>query len=465
MTSRILVIDDKENIRKLLSSNLESHGYVVDAAEDGETGVGMFKDVIYNIVITDVKMPGMSGLDVLEAVKEINPDTVVIVMTAFADMDDAIHALKRGASDYIRKPFKLEEIRAAVEKAISTQGIIAENRLLRREVEDKYKFDAIIAKSKQMEQVFESIKRVSAANSTVLITGETGTGKELVARAIHFNSPRRAKPFTAVNCAAIPTTLLESELFGHVKGAFTDAWSDKYGRFEESEGGTLFLDEISEINPAIQAKLLRVLQDGEFSRVGENKVRKSNVRVITATNTDLHRAVEEERFRKDLYFRINVLPINIPPLRERREDIPLLLRHFLDISCKDNNLSLRHFSPEAMNALLNYSWPGNVRELQNLVERCSLMCAESEIKKEELPAELLAAETNNPGGNAEMIFSPDSDDNVSLKQTMSRITETIEKEMIIKALKKADGNKELAAQLLEISRRSLFYKLKQYDIG
>ncbi len=459
MNARILIIDDKENIRRLLSTDLMNQGWQVDTAADGAAGVALFDEVIYDLVITDVKMPGMSGLEVLEAVKEINPDTAVIVMTAFADMDDAILALKRGAADYLRKPFKLEEIRSAVEKALDTRQLIIENKLLRREVEDKYKFSQMIWRSKSMENVIVSIKRLAAANSTVLITGETGTGKELVARAIHFNSPRKDKPFIVINCAAIPPTLLESEMFGHAKGAFTDAWQDKRGRFEDAEGGTLFLDEISEISPATQAKLLRVLQDGEFSRVGENKVRKSNVRVLAATNIDLARAVEDGRFRKDLFFRINVLPINLPPLRERREDIPLLIRHFLDISCRENNLQLKHFTPEAIQVLVEHEWLGNVRELQNLVERCCLMTQDDKIGVEALPPEISAAKQPSAAR-----FVPDDDD-VSLKNALPRLTEAVEKELIIKALKKANGNKELAATLLEISRRSLFYKLKQYNIS
>jgi len=459
LNARILIIDDKENIRRLLSTDLMNQGWQVDTAADGAAGVALFDEVIYDLVITDVKMPGMSGLEVLEAVKEINPDTAVIVMTAFADMDDAILALKRGAADYLRKPFKLEEIRSAVEKALDNQQLIIENKLLRREVEDKYKFSQMIWRSKAMENVIVSIKRLAAANSTVLITGETGTGKELVARAIHFNSPRKDKPFIVINCAAIPPTLLESEMFGHAKGAFTDAWQDKRGRFEDAEGGTLFLDEISEISPATQAKLLRVLQDGEFSRVGENKVRKSNVRVLAATNIDLARAVEDGRFRKDLFFRINVLPINLPPLRERREDIPLLIRHFLDISCRENNLQLKHFTPEAIQVLVEHEWLGNVRELQNLVERCCLMTQDDKIGVEALPPEISAAKRTSAAQ-----FVP-NDDDVSLKNALPRLTEAVEKELIIKALKKANGNKELAATLLEISRRSLFYKLKQYNIS
>lgn len=461
MAARILVIDDKENIRRLLSTSLTSDGYEVAEAEDGASGIERFKNTIYDLVITDVKMPGMDGLEVLEAVKETNPDTAVIVITAFADMDDAIRALKRGAADYLRKPFKLEEVRAAVEKALATQRLIVENRLLRREVGEKYKFEQIVAKSRPMREVFDKIQRLAAANSTVLITGETGTGKELVARAIHFNSPRKARHFTVVNCAAIPCALLESELFGHVKGAFTDAWHDKQGRFEEAEGGTVFLDEISEMNSGTQAKLLRVLQDGEFSRVGENKTRRADVRVLAATNINLTRAMEDGKFRKDLFFRINVLPIHLPPLRERREDIPLLLRHFLDISCRENRLELKNFSPESMNFLIGHDWPGNVRELQNLVERCCLMTKGGEIRLEDLPHELGAGKTTD----APLPLFITDESNVSIKNNLSRITEAVEKELILRALEKTGGNKEHAAEMLDVSRRTLFYKLKQYKIN
>lgn len=310
-----------------------------------------------------------------------------------------------------------------------------------------------------MDAVIETIKRLSSANSNVLITGETGTGKELVARAIHFNSPRKNKPFIVVNCAAIPPTLLESELFGHAKGAFTDAWQDKRGRFEDADDGTLFLDEISEMSPATQAKLLRVLQDGEFSRIGENKVRKANVRVLAATNTDLSAAVENGSFRKDLFFRINVLHIHIPPLRERTDDIPILIRHFLDISCKDNNMPLKHFTSEVMRFFLSYGWLGNVRELQNIVERCVLMSKENEIVMSDLPPEI-----GPESLNSNIVRLP-GDEDLSLKRALPLLTETLEKDLIIKALKKANGNKELAAQILEISRRSLFYKLKEYGIN
>jgi DNA-binding NtrC family response regulator len=460
MKTRILVIDDKENIRNMLRVSLEAHGYAVDVAENGRAGVDMFRDVIYDLVITDVRMPGMSGLEALDAIKEISPETAVIMITAFADMDDAINALKRGAADYIRKPFKLEELRNAVEKTLETRRLVEENRLLRREVESKYVFSEIIAKSRAMKNVFERIERIAEANSAALITGETGTGKELVARAIHYNSSRADRPFVTVNCAAIPQTLLESELFGHARGAFTDARQDKPGRFEEAADGTIFLDEISEMSPGAQAKLLRALQDGEYSRIGENRVRKAEARVVAATNIDLAAAVESGAFRKDLFFRVNVLPINLPPLRERREDIPLLIRHFLDVSCRHNSISLKSFSTAAMNTLINYSWPGNVRELQNVAERCCLMSAGGEIQADELPDELKG--TVNTEIHSAAISA--AEEEVSIKRALPRVTEAVEKELILKALKQSGGNRDAAAELLEISRRSLFYKLKQYGI-
>mgnify|MGYP001267460624 CR=1 FL=1 len=461
LSAKILIIDDKENIRRLLSSSLSDHGYEIETAENGLEGMGKFQDTIFDIVITDVRMPGMNGLEVLEAVKEINPDTCVIVITAFSDMDDAIKAMKSGACDYLRKPFKLNEIRQAVEKALITKNLLIENRLLRREVEEKYSFSQIISKSSIMKNVFDFINSVSNSSSNILITGETGTGKELVARAIHNKSNRKDKPYVIINCAAIPDNLLESELFGYVKGAFTDAVNDKPGTFEEAENGTLFLDEISEMNIMLQAKLLRVLQDGEFSRIGETSSRKANVRVITATNTNLLNEIEQKRFRKDLYYRINVLPVNIPALRERKDDIPLLIRHFINLSCKDNNIELKNFSPEALNILINYRWPGNVRELQNVVERCCLMSNESCINKSDLPVEIITStscadyEINNYIQNNDF----------SLKNTVTQITASVEKEMILRALEKTEGNKEMASKLLDISRRSLFYKLKQYNIS
>ncbi len=460
MKTRILVIDDKENIRNMLRASLEAHGYAVDVAEDGRAGVDMFRDVIYDLVITDIRMPGMTGLEALDAIKEISPETAVIMITAFADMDDAINALKRGAADYIRKPFKLEELRNAVEKTLETRKLVEENRLLRREVESKYVFSEIIAKSRAMKNVFERIERIAEANSAALITGETGTGKELVARAIHYNSSRADRPFVAVNCAAIPQTLLESELFGHARGAFTDARQDKPGRFEEAADGTIFLDEISEMSHGAQAKLLRALQDGEYSRIGENRVRKAEARVVAATNIDLASAVETGAFRKDLYFRVNVLPIHLPPLRDRREDIPLLVRHFLDVSCRHNSISLKSFSTAAMNALINYDWPGNVRELQNVTERCCLMSEGGEIQADELPDELKGA-ANTQIHSAAISAA---DEEISIKRALPRVTEAVEKELILKALKQSGGNRDAAAGLLEISRRSLFYKLKQYGI-
>ena len=473
MTERILVIDDKENICKLLSAHLNGEGYQVDIAPDGEQGVAMFDSGMYDLVITDVKMPGMDGLGVLRRIKDRSPDTVVVMITAFADMDDAIAAMKMGAFDYLKKPFKLEEIQATVEKALETRRLLQENRRLRQEVEQKYSFENILARSKPMQDVFTRIERVAAASSSVLITGETGTGKELVARAIHYNSLRKTAPFVVVNCGAIPVTLIESELFGHVRGAFTDAIATKPGRFEDAHGGTLFLDEIGELDISVQGKLLRALQEGEVSRIGEARTRKVDVRVICATNRNLEQEILKGGFRKDLFYRVNVVPIALPPLRDRAEDIPLLLNHFLSSFTAQHNRGEMQFGPNAMARLLSYSWPGNVRELMNVVERCVLMSENPVISEPDLPAEILAApRPAADGAPVEPLLGEEGKvravvpaDEVSLKRAMDQAAEVIEPELIRRALLAASGNKDRAAAILDISRRSLFYKLKQYGLN
>jgi DNA-binding NtrC family response regulator len=473
MTERILVIDDKENICKLLSAHLQSEGYQVDTAPDGEQGTAMFDSGVYDLVITDVKMPGMDGLEVLRRIKDRSPDTVVVMITAFADMDDAIAAMKMGAFDYLKKPFKLEEIQATVEKALENRRLLQENRRLRQEVEQKYSFENILARSKPMQNVFTRIERVAAANSAVLITGETGTGKELVARAIHYNSLRKTAPFVVVNCGAIPVTLIESELFGHVRGAFTDAIANKPGRFEDAHGGTLFLDEIGELDISVQGKLLRALQEGEVSRIGEARTRKVDVRVICATNRNLEQEILKGGFRKDLFYRVNVVPIALPPLRDRAEDIPLLLNHFLSMFTAQHNRGEMQFGANAMARLLSYSWPGNVRELMNVVERCVLMSENPIISEPDLPAEILAApRPAADGAPVETLLGAEGKvravvpaDEVSLKRAMDQAAEVIEPELIRRALSAASGNKDRAAAILDISRRSLFYKLKQYGLN
>ncbi|MEW6202109.1 MAG: sigma-54 dependent transcriptional regulator [bacterium] len=446
MNETILVVDDKESVRNLLASHLKEEGFNVEAAASGEEALERFSGAIYDVVITDMRMPGMDGMEVIRAVREISPDTVIVVITAYAEMENAIAAMKLGAYEYLKKPFKLEEVQAAVEKALQTSRLLRENRLLRREVERKSSFDRIVARSRAMQAVFTKIEKVASTSSTVLITGETGTGKELVARAIHYNSPRRERPFVVVDCAAIPATLLESELFGYAKGAFTGAIAAKKGMFEVADGSTI----------------LRVLQDGEIYRIGETTPHFVDVRIVAATNRDLDEEVAAERFRKDLFFRINVFPIHLPPLRERREDIPILVNHFTDTFCRENQKPIKTFSPAALNLLFDHPWHGNVRELQNIVERSILLTEGDSITPDDLPVEVLHRKTFTEKGRALPLHA--LDDNLSLKENISTLIYTAEKELIQRALEKANQNRNEAARMLGISRRALFYKLKEYDL-
>ncbi|MFH1538131.1 MAG: sigma-54 dependent transcriptional regulator [bacterium] len=463
-TSRksILVVDDRENVRKMLAAHLSGQGYEAEAVSSGEEAMGAFQRKIFDVVITDMRMPGMDGLAVIRTVKEISPDTVVVVITAYAEMDNAIEAMKEGAFDYIKKPFKLEEIDATISKALKTAGLLRENRLLREAVQWKYSFSRIVARSKPMRGVFDVIERVARTDSTVLILGETGVGKELVARAIHFNSRRRNNPFVAVDCAAIPHALLESELFGHVRGAFTGAVATQKGMFEAASGGTLFLDEIGELDLSLQAKLLRALEEGVIMRVGDTVPRKVDVRLLAATNKEIAGEVEAGRFRKDLYFRINVVPVTIPPLRERKEDVPILARHFCETNAEESGKPARNFSPDALDALINHSWPGNVRELQNVVERCILMSDAEAITLADLPPEI----SGRPAGGAEEQAAPlpASGGTLPLKERISRVVEEMEKDAIKRALMQTGNRRQEAADLLGISRRSLFYKIKEYGL-
>lgn len=456
----VLIVDDKESVRNMITAHLSGLGYDTTTAETGEAALDMFKERIFDVVITDMRMPGMSGLDVIRAVKDISPDTVVVVMTAFGDMDNAIEAMKEGAYDYLKKPFKLDEIEAALARALQTACMRRENRFLREAVQREYSFSRIIAKSRQMRKLFSILERVAATDSSVLILGETGVGKELVARALHFNSMRKSKPFVVVDCAAIPSTLLESELFGYVRGAFTGAMTNKKGLFEIAHTGTLFMDEIGELDPALQGKLLRALEDGSVSRIGDTNTMKVDVRLIAATNRDLEKEVEAGRFRRDLYFRVNVVPIRIPALRERKEDIPLLTRHFADSIAAENNKQVKTFQPDALNALINYSWPGNVRELRNVVERSILLTDGETVTAADLPVEVIRGAAEAAGG-ADFDFR---DDGLSLKEQLARAVAQIERSAIKKALEESGNSRLAAANLLGISRRALFYKLKEYGL-
>lgn len=452
MKERILVVDDESGMRDFLSIMLKKDGYDVSLAENGEEALRSVQKDIFDLVITDVKMPGIDGIDVLKAVKEASPETVVIMITAYAATETAVEAMKLGAYDYITKPFKVDEIRLVIQKALEKSRLRRENILLRREIESRAGFENFIGKSAAMQKVFSLIRQVADTKSTVLVTGESGTGKELVARAIHHNSPRKNSPFVAVNCAAIPETLLESELFGYMKGAFTGATSNRHGLFEAADGGTIFLDEISATTPALQIKLLRVLQEREIKRVGGTADIKIDVRVIAASNKDLLSEVEKGNFREDLYYRLNVIPIHLPPLRERREDIPLLVDFFLKRFSADRGP--KTVSPGAMEILMSYRWPGNVRELENTIERLVILSPGDTITEEHIPDAI-----RNSRPCPEVIPTEIPDTGIDLETLL----ENAEKTLLKKALEKAGGVKTEAARLLGITFRSFRHRLQKYE--
>src|SRR3989449_5363508 len=373
--ARVLVVDDEKSMRDLLSITLEKEGYDVVTAAGGEAAIEALRRDATDAVITDLRMPKVDGLQVLRAAKEIAPDTTVIMITAVASTESAVEAMKLGAYDYITKPFKLDEVNLIVRNALERKRLRDENLYLRKQLETQHRFENIIGKSGRILEVFDTIRKISDSPSTAMITGESGTGKELVARAIHFNSLRRDKPFVSVNCGAIPEGLMESELFGHVKGSFTGAVANKIGLFAAAEGGTLFLDEITEIPPLLQVKLVRAIQMREIRRVGDTKDIKTDVRLIAASNRDLETAVREGVMREDLFYRLNVLPIDLPPLRERREDIPLLVAHFIQKFTKELGKDVRGVTPDALAVLERHHWPGNIRELENALERAIVLGA------------------------------------------------------------------------------------------
>ncbi len=453
---KILVVDDEESIRYMLKMALEEAGYEVELAPDGITALAKLTESVFDCVISDVRMPEMSGLELLKAIQEIRPDLTVIVMSAFGNLDTAIEAMKLGAYDYVSKPFKQDEILLTLKKAEERERLRKENLLLRREVEKKYSFDNIIGKSTKMQEIFRKIEKIAEYKSTVLITGESGTGKELVAKAIHYSGPRRDLPFIAVNCGAIPGELLESELFGHVKGAFTGAVAAKKGLFAEADKGTIFLDEIGDLPLNLQVKLLRVLQEGEIRRVGDTRTFQVDVRVIAATAKDLLEEVQKGNFREDLYYRLNVVPFYLPPLRERREDIPLLVWHFLRKYSAETGKEIKEITPDAMNALVAYEWKGNVRELENVIERAVVMSEGQIITTEYLPEGLVKSASDI------ILKIPES--RISIKTTVKELVEMAEKELIARALIKTGNNRTRAAELLEISHRALMYKLKEYHL-
>jgi two-component system response regulator AtoC len=449
---RILVVDDEENIRLVLRTLLRKNGYEVETAEDGEQAIAQLDRFDPDVVLTDVRMPKVGGLDLLGTLQAKGHRATVIVMSAYGSVDLALEAMKAGAYDYIQKPFKQDEMLLVLKKAEERESLRRENRKLRAQVESEHTFQSILAKSAPMKEVFRTIAKVADFKTTVLVNGESGVGKELVARAIHDRSPRKHKPFVAINCGAIPENLLESELFGHKKGAFTDASSDRRGLFEEASGGTLFLDEIGELPLLLQVKLLRVLQEETIRRLGDSKEIKVDVRVIAATHRDLAADAKAGRFREDLFYRIHVLSLPIPPLRDRREDIPVLVDHFLARNNERLGTKLRGLSSEAQRLLLEYGWPGNVRELENTIERAMVLAEGDCIELHDLPERLRQA--------LDPVQVQLASGELSIKKTVA----AVEQILIRRALVKTKGNRTRAAELLEISHRALLYKLKDYFI-
>jgi DNA-binding NtrC family response regulator len=446
--NQILIIEDDRRLREVLQKILNRKGFNVDLAENGSEGLKKIKQDSFDVALTDLKMPGMDGMEVLQAIKKLSPQTYVIIMTAYGTIDSAVEAIRNGAFDYITKPFKTEEILIVLEKALEDRDLRRKIDYLTKQAEQTFKFDNIIGKSKAMRDIFEMINRVSKTDATVLITGKTGTGKELVAKAIHQSSKRKDKPFVVVNSSAIPDTLLESELFGYVKGAFTGALRDKRGLFQEAHEGTLFLDEIGEIPPSTQVKLLRAIEDRIITPVGGTKGEKVDLRLIAATNHDLQEEVTRGAFRGDLYYRLRVMSIHIPELQERKEDIPLLANHFL----KKYNISLKKevktISNDTLSVLLDYDWPGNVRELEHAIERGVLLCDSDQILPQHLPLEIQFPEESHIKRAAEE----------------GRSLEEVERKHITLILKKTGGHKEKTASILGIDRRTLYRKIKKYGI-
>jgi DNA-binding NtrC family response regulator len=445
----ILIAEDEDLMRAILTRILEEAGYRVAAAGCAEEALERFASEDVSATLTDIRMAGMDGLAFLDHIKDIDPEALVIVMTAYSSVDSAVAALRKGAYDYITKPFVNEDLLQSVKNAIRQRELFRENRALRRELDRRYSFSEIIGTSPALQSVFRLVEKVASTNTNILIQGESGTGKELIARAIHHNSPRADRPFVAINCGALPETLLESELFGHTKGAFTGAVTNKPGLFRSAEGGTLLLDEVGEITPAMQVRLLRALQEHEVTPVGSSAPVSFDARIICATNRDIEKEVAEGRFREDLFYRLNVIEIHLPPLRERREDIPLLVRNFITRTAREQGREEKAIEPAALSALINYTWPGNVRELQNAIERAFTLSGEA-IDLDSLPPRVRDA----AGQRAGTIRDPDG-----LRPTL----EEIERQHIFETLASVNQDKARAANILGIDLSTLYRKLKRYD--
>ena len=449
-TPHVLFVDDESALRGLMAERLAERGFDVVESDTGEKAIEYLDQFAFDILITDLRLPGIDGTRVIEAAKQRYPGIVAIVITGYGTVRDAVEAMKRGASDYVTKPFQFDELVHVLDKALEQQRLASENAYLRSQLEQRYQFGGILGRSRPMQELFHLLETVAAANSTILITGETGTGKEVVARAIHHNSPRKAHRFVALNCSAIPETLLEAELFGHVRGAFTGAVGARQGRFEQAHKGTLFLDEVGTMSTALQMKLLRALQEREFERVGDSQTIKVDVRVIAATNSNLANMVADGSFREDLFYRLNVIPIHLPPLRDRRDDIPVLARHFLDKYSPSLQMQI---SQGAMRVLMAFSWPGNVRQLENAIERAvTLSSGRKEIDLLDLPPEIQAVPEAT---TAPFVEFPD--DGLDMPAYLS----SIEKDLIKRSLQRTGGNRNKAAELLRIKRTTLVEKLKR----
>ena len=452
---KILIIDDELDMLRSIAEVLERDGFEVDTADSGPHGLKQMREKVYDIVITDLRMPDIDGEAILTQALELYPDIVVIMMTGYASIETAVKTMKMGAFHYLAKPFKPMELTILVRKAIEQKQLRDENRYLRSQLKSKYRFDNIIGNNEKMQGLFRLVEKVANTNSTILITGESGTGKELIARALHYNSDRRNNPLISVNCGAIPETLLEDELFGHVKGAFTGAIKDRIGRFEQANNGSLFLDEIGTMSPNLQVKLLRVLQERAFERVGGTKTVKVDVRVITATSINLEEAVQQRTFREDLYYRLNVIPVKLPPLRERKDDIPLLAAHFLSKYSKNLGLAVKTINQSAIRQMMAYNWKGNVRQLENAIERAVTLSGDSEmILPADLPPEIRDTPEDGLLGSYDV-----PEEGIILAEVLA----TLERRLIRQSLKRAGGNKKKAAELLRVKRTTLVEKIKRIN--
>ncbi|HLM57297.1 MAG TPA: sigma-54 dependent transcriptional regulator [Pyrinomonadaceae bacterium] len=444
----ILVAEDEDLMRAIVARLLEEAGYRVAAVASAEEALEVFAAEDVAVTLTDIRMAGMDGLTLLDRVKDIDAEALVVVMTAYSSVDSAVAALRKGAYDYITKPFVNEDLLQSVKNALRQRELFRENRNLRRELDRRYSFSEIIGTSEALQRVFRLVEKVAATNTNVLIYGESGTGKELIARAVHHNSPRSDRPFVAVNCGALPETLLESELFGHTKGAFTGAAAARPGLFRSAEGGTVFLDEIGEVSPTMQVRLLRAVQEHEVTPVGSNRAERFDARIVCATNRDLEKEVTEGRFREDLFYRLNVIEIHLPPLRERREDIPLLVRHFVKRTAREQAQPEKAIEQAAMSAFINYNWPGNVRELQNAVERAFTLSGD------QMDLQSLPPRVRDSAGHAPAVRDPDG-----LRPTLAEV----ERRYILETLASVNQDKARASNILGIDLSTLYRKLKRYD--